>query len=145
MSEADQRHLRRAIELAALARDAGDMPFGSLLVDAAGEVLGEERNTVLTDRDIAAHPEMKLARWAARELDCDSAAHTTVYTSCEPCLMCRGAIARANLGRVVFALSIDQLAELRPAGVPAPDAAQVDYQGPDLPDEGRVPVDGYYG
>ena len=144
MSEADQRHLRRAIELAALARGAGDMPFGSLLVDTTGKVLREERNTVVTERDITGHPEMKLARWAARELDRESASRTTMYTSCEPCPMCRGAIARASLGRVVFALSNDQLEELRPAGVVAPDAAEVDYQGPALPDEGRVPVDGYY-
>ena len=121
------------------------MPFGSLLVDPTGEVLQEERNTVLTERDIAAHPEMKLARWAARELDGDSAPLTTMYTSCEPCPMCRGAISRSGLGRVVFALSNDQLAELRPAGVVAPDAAQVDYQGPALPDEGRVPLNGFYG
>ena len=145
MDEADLRHLRRAIELAASARAAGDMPFGSLLVDAAGEVLREERNTVVSEGDIAAHPEMKLARWAARELEGESAARTTMYTSCEPCPMCRGAIARANLGRVVFALSGDQLNDLRPADVIAPDAAAVEYQGPALPDEGRVPVEGYYG
>ena len=145
MTESDERHLRHAIELAAEAREAGDMPFGSLLVDAAGDVLREDRNTVVTQGDIAAHPEMKLARWAARELDPPQAARTTMYTSCEPCSMCRGAIARSNLGRVVFALSSDQLAELRPAGVIAPDAARVAYEGPALPDEGRGPVDGYYG
>ena len=145
MSDTDYRHLRRAIELAAEARNAGDMPFGSLLVDATGEVLQEDRNTVVTERDITGHPELKLARWAARELDPESAARTTMYTSCEPCPMCRGAIARSGLGRVVFALSGEQLNELRPPGVAAPDAANVDYQGPALPDEGRVPVDGYYG
>lgn len=145
MNEADHRHLRRAIELAAGARDAGDMPFGSLLVGAMGETLREERNTVLTERDITGHPELKLARWAARELDRESAGLTTMYTSCEPCPMCRGAIARANLGRIVFALSGDQLDELRPPGVVAPDAAHIDYQGPALPDEARVPIDGYYG
>ena|SRR5687768_11055632 len=145
MTQEDQRHLRRAIELATLARGAGDMPFGSLLVNAAGEVLREERNTVVTEHDIAGHPEMKLARWAARELERETAAQTTMYTSCEPCSMCRGAIARSGLGRVVFALSNDQLAEVRPEGVVAPDGAHVDYQGPALPDEGRVPLDGYYG
>ena len=145
MSEPEQRHLRRAIELAAEARDAGDMPFGSLLVDATGEVVLEERNTVVTERDIAAHPEMKLARWAARELDPEGAARTTMYTSCEPCSMCRGTIAQSGLGRVVFALSSEQLNELRPPGVAAPDAAAVDYQGPALPEEGRVPLDGFYG
>ena len=68
MNESDEQHLRRAIELAAAAREAGDMPFGSLLVGPAGDVLAEDRNTVLSDRDVTAHPELKLARWAAREL-----------------------------------------------------------------------------
>jgi tRNA(Arg) A34 adenosine deaminase TadA len=145
MNEADRGHLRRAIELAAAAREAGDMPFGSLLVGPTGDVLKEERNTVLAERDITDHPELKLARWAGRELDRESAGQTTMYTSCEPCPMCRGAIARANLGRVVFALSGEQLDELRPPGDVAPDAADVDYQGPELPDEARVPIEGYYG
>jgi tRNA(Arg) A34 adenosine deaminase TadA len=144
MTEDDERHLRRAIELAAAARAAGDMPFGSLLVGPAGEVLAERRNTVLTEHDITAHPELKLARWAARQLDADVARRTTMYTSCQPCPMCAGAISRSGLGRVVFALSGAQLQELRPAGAVGPDAAQVAYDGPALLAEARVPIDGYY-
>ena len=104
MTEADERYLRRAIELAAEARAAGDMPFGSLLVGPGGDVLAEDRNTVLTEQDITAHPELKMARWAARRLEPDTARETTLYTSCQPCPMCTGAIARSGLGRVVFAL-----------------------------------------
>jgi tRNA(Arg) A34 adenosine deaminase TadA len=141
MTETDERHLRRAIALAAEARAAGDMPYGSLLVGPAGDVLAEERNTVLTERDIAAHPELKLARWAARQLDADAARGTTMYTSCQPCPMCTGAIARSGLGRVVFALAGEQLQAL---GAVSPDAAEVAYDGPALFDEARVPIDGYY-
>jgi tRNA(Arg) A34 adenosine deaminase TadA len=144
MTEADERHLRRAIELAAAARAAGDMPFGSLLVGPDGDVLAEDRNTVISERDITGHPELKLARWAARELDADTARQTTMYTSCQPCPMCAGAIARSGLGRVVFALSGDQLQQLRPPGAAGPDAAEVAYDGPALFDEARAPVDGYY-
>jgi len=144
MTEADERHLRRAIELAAAARAAGDMPYGSLLVGPGGNVLAEYRNTVVTERDIAAHPELKLARWAARELDADTALQTTMYTSCQPCPMCTGAIARSGLGRVVFALSSEQLQELKPPGAAGPDAAEVAYMGPALFTEARVPMDGYY-
>jgi tRNA(Arg) A34 adenosine deaminase TadA len=144
MTAADERHLRRAIELAAAAHAAGDMPFGSLLVGPGDEVLAENRNTVLSERDISAHPELKLARWAARELDAETARQTTMYTSCQPCPMCTGAIARSGLGRVVFALSGDQLQELRPPGATAPDAAEVAYEGPALFDEARAPIDGYY-
>jgi tRNA(Arg) A34 adenosine deaminase TadA len=144
VSEDDERHLRRAIELSAAARETGDMPFGSLLVGPSAEVLAEDRNTVFTDRDITAHPELKLARWAGRELDPDVARATTMYTSCEPCPMCRGAIARSGLGRVVFALSGEQLDSLRPPGVTAPDAADVRYEGPALFDEASVPIEGSY-
>jgi tRNA(Arg) A34 adenosine deaminase TadA len=144
MTADDELHLRRAVELAAAARAAGDMPYGSLLVGPAGDVLAEDRNTVVTEHDIAAHPELKLARWAARQLDADAARRTTLYTSCQPCPMCTGAIARSGLGRVVFALSAEQLQQLRPPGAVSPDAAQVAYEGPALFDEARVPIDGYY-
>jgi tRNA(Arg) A34 adenosine deaminase TadA len=142
MNETDERHLRRAIELAGEARAGGDMPFGSLLVGPAGQVLAEDRNTVLTSRDISAHPEFKLALWASRELDRETAAATTMYTSCQPCPMCSGAIARSGLGRVVYALSGEQLGSL---GATSPDAREVAFEGPALFDEARVPVDGYYG
>ena len=141
MDETDERHLRRAIALASEARAGGEMPYGSLLVGPSGDVLAEDHNTVLSERDISAHPELKLARWAARELDADVAAQTTMYTSCQPCPMCTGAIARSGLGRVVFALAGEQLQAL---GATAPDAAEVAYEGPALFDEARVPIDGYY-
>jgi tRNA(Arg) A34 adenosine deaminase TadA len=140
MSVDDEQFLRRAIALAAGGRAAGDAPFGSLLVGPAGDVLAEAHNTVLSERDISAHPELKLAKWAARELDPATAAGTTMYTSCQPCGMCAGAIDRAGLGRVVFALSADQLDELKPAGG-FPAVVQI---GPALYDEARVPVEGYY-
>src|SRR5918997_6030657 len=128
MTQADEHHLRRAIELAAEARGAGDMPFGSLLVGPDGEVLVEERNTVVTGNDITGHPELKTALWASVNLDHAVAVRTTMYTSTEPCSMCKGAIARSGLGRVVFALSGEQLAGLKPPGSQSPDAAEVIYE-----------------
>lgn len=132
--------LRRAIELAASARKNGNPPFGSLLAGPGGEVLIEEQNTSITDSDITAHPELKLARWAARELDAETAAATTMYTSCQPCGMCAGAIARSGLGHVVYALSGEQLNGLKPGG----GFPEVPSTGPLLYDEARVPVEGYY-
>ncbi|MCO5972458.1 nucleoside deaminase [Actinoallomurus soli] len=141
MTPEDERFLRRAIELAAVATGKGDAPFGSLLVGPAGEVLAEEHNTVISDRDISAHPELKLARWAARELDPATAAATTMYTSCQPCGMCYGGIQRSGLGRVVFALSTEQLDALKPGG----GWPVVPQEGPALFDEARVPITGFYG
>ena len=144
MNEADETHLRRAIALAQLARDSGEQPFGSVLAGPDGAVLEEDHNTVLSERDVTAHPELKLARWAARELDAETARGTTLYTSCRPCAMCANVIARAGLGRVVFALSSEQLDALKPAGAVAPDATRAIYDGPALLDEAQVPVAGYY-
>jgi tRNA(Arg) A34 adenosine deaminase TadA len=144
MTPRDETYLRRAIELAAEARAAGEMPFGSLLVDTGGRILVEDRNTVTSERDITAHPELKVARWAGRELAPQIARTTTLYTSCEPCSMCVGAIERSGLGRVVFALSTDQFYELEPAQTRVRDAMQVAYDGPALLAEARIPIDGYY-
>ncbi|WP_240506856.1 nucleoside deaminase [Thermoactinospora rubra] len=140
MTQDEERLLRRAIELAAVARASGNPPFGSLLAGPDGRILAEEHNTTLTDADISAHPELKLARWAARELDPATAAATTMYTSCQPCIMCTGAIQRSGLGRVVYALSEEQLNDLKPGG----GWPHVPQEGPALYDEARLPVEGYY-
>jgi tRNA(Arg) A34 adenosine deaminase TadA len=144
MTPADESYLRRAIELAAAARAAGEDPYGSLLVGPDGDVLAEDWNTVRSERDITAHPELKLARFAGRELAPDVARETTMYTSCEPCILCVGAIERSGLGRVVFALSTEQFYELEPSQTAVRDAMQVAYEGPALLEEARVPIDGYY-
>jgi tRNA(Arg) A34 adenosine deaminase TadA len=98
ITPADQTLLRRAIAIAAHAITVGDAPYGSLLADANGSILIEAHNTVGRDHDISSHPELKLARWAARELDPEAAARTTMYTSCQPCGMCAGGIVRSSGG-----------------------------------------------
>ena len=118
MDERDVRHLRRAIELARLAREHGNHPFGSLLVDASGEVLAERENVVVTERDDTGHPELTLVRWAGQHLAPADRAAATVYTSCEHCPMCAAATYWAGIGRIVFALSAAQLHELMPPSAP---------------------------
>ena len=61
-----------------------------------------------------------------------------MYTSCQPCPMCSGAIARSGLGRVIYALSGEQLAELKAPGAVSPDDVSVAYEGPALFDEARL-------
>ncbi|MGW5350267.1 deaminase [Streptomyces sp. NPDC004031] len=142
LTPADEALLRRAIALAARAVETGDAPFGSLLAGPDGTVLAEDHNTVRRDSDITAHPELKLARWAARELDAEEAGRTTMYTSCQPCSMCAGAIMRSGLGRVVYALSTGQLVALHPESGAWP---TVPLGGPALFDEARAPIEAYYG
>ena len=140
LTPADETLLRRAIEIAAHAVTLGDAPYGSLLADADGSILIEAHNTVKRDNDISAHPELKLARWAARELSPEAAAATTMYTSCQPCGMCTGGIVRSGLGRVVYALATDQLTTLNPGS----EWPVVPQEGPALFEEARVPIEKFY-
>ena len=103
VTEADLRHLRRCVELATEAVEAGDFPFGSVLVAADGTVLAEDRNREVTAGDPTRHPEFALARWAATNMTPPDRATATVYTSGEHCPMCSAAHGWAGLGRIVYA------------------------------------------
>ena len=105
----DESHLLRTIELARRSRERGNQPFGSLLVDASGEVVLEAENTIVTDHDVTAHAEFNLVRAASMQLDAQVIRESTLYTSTEPCAMCSGAIFWSGIGRVVYALSSEQL------------------------------------
>jgi tRNA(Arg) A34 adenosine deaminase TadA len=111
--------LRRCIELAEEALEAGDEPFGSVLAAPDGTVLAEDRNRV-AGGDRTRHPEFELARWAAEHLSPEERAAATVYTSGEHCAMCSAAHAWVGLGRIVYVASTAQLvAWLDELGVPA--------------------------
>ncbi|MBE7700554.1 nucleoside deaminase [Oerskovia sp. Sa1BUA8] len=108
----DHAFLRTCVDLAREALDAGDEPFGSLLVDPGGVVLRADRNRV-AGGDATQHPEFALARWAAEHLDPEQRRASTVYTSGEHCPMCSAAHAWVGLGRIVYAASSEQLAGWR--------------------------------
>lgn len=108
LAEVDRQHLERCVRLAEQALEAGDEPFGSVLVDADGNVLQEAVNRAITG-DATRHPEFDLARWAAVNMPDSRRRGATVYTSGEHCPMCSAAHAWAGLGRIVFASSSRQL------------------------------------
>ena len=81
VAEADLMHLRRCVELASEAVDAGDFPFGSVLVAGDGRILAEDRNRENSTGDATRHPEIDLARWAAANLTAEQRAAATVFTS----------------------------------------------------------------
>lgn len=100
-SDPDHHYIRQANELARTAVEDGNFPFGALLVQDA-QVIETATNTVATDRDIIAHPELKLSRVASQSYDLQERTALTLYTSTEPCPMCAGAIYWAGIGRVVY-------------------------------------------
>jgi hypothetical protein len=76
-----------------------------VLAGADGAVLLEATNSVETDSDVTGHAETNLVRLASRALTAQQRAASTLYSSCEPCAMCAGAIYWAGIGAVVYALS----------------------------------------
>jgi tRNA(Arg) A34 adenosine deaminase TadA len=132
--QTDVSHLRRCVELARTARQAGNEPFGSLLVGGDGSVLVELMNTT-GDGDVTGHPELALAAWASLNLTADERAAATLYTSCESCAMCAGGQYWSGIGRLVFAVSGDQLNAILPIRVP-----RLDLSSRDVFDRGNVDV-----
>jgi len=135
-------HLRRCVELAAEAVDAGDFPFGSVLVAADGRVLAEDRNREVSMDDATRHPEFELARWAAENMIAGDRAAATVFTSGEHCPMCSAAHAWVGLGRIVYVSSTEQmigwLAELGVGSSPVRPLA-ISEVAPGLVVQGPVP------
>lgn len=140
-SDADLIHLRRCVELAAEAVAAGDEAFGSVLVDASGNVRAEDRNRIAAG-DRTRHPEFALARWAAENMTEAERAGARVYTSGEHCPMCSAAHAWVGLGEIVYVCSSEQfVAWLSEWGLePGPVATlPVQAVAPAIPVRGPVP------
>lgn len=97
--------MRCALDLAAEAAAAGEVPVGALIVAADGTVLAQARNTREADRDPCGHAELLAIRAAAARLNDWRLEGTTLYVTLEPCAMCAGAILLARIPRVVFGAS----------------------------------------
>ena len=108
----DESLLLEAVRLARAARDRGNHPFGALLASAAGEILLEAENTVVTASDVTGHAETNLVRLATRHFDRATLASTRLISSTEPCAMCAGAIYWSDIGGVVYALAETELLAL---------------------------------
>jgi tRNA(Arg) A34 adenosine deaminase TadA len=143
MTDDELQHLRRCVVLATEALEAGDEPFGSVLVSGDGRVLAEDRNRVRSGNDATRHPEIELARWAASHLSPEERARATVYTSGEHCPMCSAAHGWVGLGRIVYIASAQQLgawlAELGVAPSPVKPFA-IREVVPGISTEGPVPA-----
>jgi len=103
-SDADRRHMGRALELAREAAEHGDVPIGAV-VARGDEVLGEAGNQSERRGDPTAHAEVLAIREASEALGGWRLPDTTIYVTLEPCAMCAGAISLARVPRLVFAAS----------------------------------------
>ena len=101
MSEAAQGFMRLAYAQALLARDAGEVPVGAVVVHD-GVVIGRGFNQPIGSHDPSAHAEMRAMRAAAEALGNYRLADCELYVTLEPCAMCAGAMLHARLKKVIF-------------------------------------------
>jgi len=98
----DQAHMARALEFAAAAAEADEVPVGALLVDAQGVVIAGAGNRQVASHDPTSHAEIAVLRAAGQALSNYRLPSTTLYVTLEPCTMCCGALIHARVARLVF-------------------------------------------
>ena len=101
-TEADIHFMREAIRLADESVASGGGPFGAVIVKD-GELIAGASNRVTLDNDPTAHAEVNAIRQACRQLGTFDLKGSVIYTSCEPCPMCLGAIYWAGIDRIYYA------------------------------------------
>ena len=100
----DELFMKQAIELSALAVQHGNEPFGAVLVKD-GEVVFTNENQIYTKHDPTFHGEAGLIREFCGQTGITDLRDYTLYSSCEPCFMCSGAMVWVKLGRLVYGAS----------------------------------------
>lgn len=93
--------MRRAIELAEIAAERGEVPVGAVVVHE-GRIIGEGSNRPIGNCDPSAHAEVIALRRAAEHAQNYRLPDATLYVTIEPCTMCFGAMVHARIGRLVY-------------------------------------------
>jgi len=102
MSELNNhKFMREAIQLSMDNIKKGGGPFAAVIV-RDGEIIAAAANSVTINNDPTAHAEVNAIRMACKKLNSYYLSDCTIYTSCEPCPMCLGAIYWAHLGKVYY-------------------------------------------
>ena len=104
----DEYFMEKAIELSVKAVENGNEPFGAVLVKD-GRIVFSNENQIYTRHDPTFHAEMGLIRRFVEETGITDLKDYTLYSSCEPCFMCSGAMVWMNLGRLVYGAGNDDL------------------------------------
>ena len=97
----DKKFMEEALQLAKKAYDSGEVPVGAVVV-CRDRIVARSHNLTETLNDVTAHAEMQAITAAANYLGGKYLMDCTLYVTVEPCVMCAGAIAWAQMGRLVF-------------------------------------------
>ena len=106
-TEKDEKYMRMAIDEALRALEKREVPIGAIVV-AGDRVIGRGHNLVETLMDATAHAEMQAITAAMSTLGGKYLNDCTLYVTVEPCVMCGGALAWSQIGRVVYGAADDK-------------------------------------
>jgi len=95
-------HMRRALDEARKAAEAGEVPIGAVITGPDGEVLAQAGNRVVGPHDPTGHAELIAIREAAKKLGSERLEGCNLYVTLEPCAMCAQAIAFARISRLYY-------------------------------------------
>ncbi len=105
----DTEYMRAAIEVARAGLSRGEQPFGAVI--AAGDrIVSRAFSRKVATGDPTAHAETLAIRSAAQQLKSRMLEHCTLYTTCEPCPMCLGAMLNVGIRRLVIGARLSDLA-----------------------------------
>lgn len=107
----DEKYMREAIRLSALAVEHGNEPFGAVLVKD-DEIVFTNENQIYTRTDPTFHAEAGLFRRFCAETHITDLSDYMLYSSCEPCFMCCGAMVWMKLSRLVYGASDIELCDI---------------------------------
>ncbi|MDJ0715287.1 MAG: nucleoside deaminase [Prochloraceae cyanobacterium] len=116
-----------ALQLAAEAGDAGDVPVGAVVVDRANNLVSFASNRKERDRDPTAHAEILALRAAGKAMNSWHLDGCSLYATLEPCPMCAGAIVQARIGLLVYGADDPKTGAIRTA-VNIPDSAASNHR-----------------
>ena len=100
----DEKWMRYAIKEANIAKDKGEVPVGSIIIQN-NQIIAKAHNCPISKNDPTAHAEIEVLRKAGEILHNYRLPKTTLYVTLEPCSMCLGAMIHARIERVVFGAS----------------------------------------
>lgn len=99
--QSDEKYMRLAIKEALAALESDEVPIGAVIV-AGDSIVGRGHNLVETLTDVTAHAEIQAITAAASTLGGKYLTDCTLYVTVEPCVMCAGALAWSQIGRIVY-------------------------------------------
>lgn len=108
-NQGHMKYMKAALQQAQLALESSEPPFGCVLINEKGEICLSDHDRIKELQDMSAHGETLILKRACRELNIDSLAGYTLFTTVEPCAMCFTTGWLNGLSKIVFGASMQDI------------------------------------